>query len=343
MVTTDVAALEQRLEREQEYPRQDYRELADSLSAQIISFTDVSRSRGAFLKLVRCLLGKGCALALYAFWQKGEFYFTTAENVGFPLAFLLKFRPRARHVMIGHKISAVKKRLAAKIFNLFSRIDHMICYSVKQVDYARDYLHVPERKLNRINFQVDPDFFEPSPVSENHGSDIVSVGRELRDYATLFDAVAGTDLTATVVASSPWSKRRDRTKRRSVPPNVRLISGLAYRELKDLYQNCRIVVVPLLPVDSPAGVTSILEAQAAGKPVVVSATPGIADSILPGINAITVPCRDAQALRSALQRLMRDKNDRESLGAAGRRAAVKENSIDLFIKRIKAVCDYENT
>lgn len=337
VVTADVAAIEARLVDETEHPRQDFRELANALNARILSFSDVADGAGWVPRLLQRLCGRGTALAWHAFRRRGSFYFTTAENAGYPLAFLLKFRRRTPHVMIAHRISASKKRLVARLFGLFRRIDHMICYSQTQVSFARDYLGVPQNRLHCIDFQVDADFYTPAEDAKR-GEGILSVGRELRDYPTLFEAVRGTDIPVTVVASSPWSKRADQTSNREIPPNVTLKKGLSFCELRNLYRNCRAVAVPLQNVDSPAGITSILEAQAVGKPVIVTQTPGIEDSVRDGETALTVPPEDPDALRNAIRRLIENPEEADAIAQAGRQRAIEGKTIDHFIQRIQAVC-----
>ncbi len=336
VITADTRAIEQRLGPPGQAPRQDFHELARALKAEIVSYADLATDADLLTRWVGRVCGKGTALALHCFRKNGSFYFTSAENAGYPLAFLLKFRPSAKHVMIGHRISTGKKYLLARLLRLFSHIDATICYSRSQVLFARDRLRVSADKLYRIDFQVDEQFFTPGSAVDHAG--IVSVGRELRDYATLFAAVEGMDVNVTVVASSPWSKRRDQTRNRTVPANVQLRSGLSYTELRDLYRRAALVVVPLLDVDSPAGVTSILEAQAVGRPVVVSASPGILDSIEPGKTAITVPCGDTESLRSVLYELLNNRQTAEALATAGRHSALNGKTIGHFISNIEGIC-----
>jgi glycosyltransferase involved in cell wall biosynthesis len=336
VVTADTEAIEERLAQEKEVPRQDFHELACALEARIVSYSHLGREAGPVLRLIGRFVGRGVALALLAFRRKGTFYFTTAENAGLPLAFLLKFRPAASHAMIGHKISASKKRLVTKWLGLFNHIDRAICYSEAQLDYARDYLDVPEEKLRRIEFQVDANFYAPG--EGDAGTGVVSVGRELRDYRTLFEAVRGTDIPVTVVASSPWSKRADQTERCPIPDNVTLRKDLSYGELRDLYRGCEVVVVPLQDVDSAAGITTILEAQAVGKPVIVSHTPGILDSIEPGVDAVTVPCGDPEALRAAIQEIINHPEKAARLGETAREKVAAEKNIDVFVERIVEIC-----
>jgi glycosyltransferase involved in cell wall biosynthesis len=334
LVTTDCAAVLERLSHEESSPRQDFVELAKRLNARILSFSDLGAAPLSVRVLRRCF-GPAVALAWYGFRQKGSFYFTTAENSGMALAFLLKFRSRVPHVMIGHRISAGKKKLIFKCLRLFKRIDAMICYSQSQVAFAREYLGVPEDRVRRIDFQVDEQFYTPGGQASGG---VVSVGRELRDYPTLFEAVKGLDVPVTVVASSPWSRRQDQTRNREIPANVTLRRGLTSEELRDLYRGASLVAVPLQDVDSPAGVTTILEAQAVGRPVLVSASPGILDSIEPQQTAFTVPCGDASALRKKLEYLLGHPAETAQVADAGHRSAVAGKTLDQFLARIAEIC-----
>ena len=337
LVTTDTSAVLARLAKEAASPRQDFIELSKALDARVLSYSDLP-NEGGLTRLLRRTLGDAAALAWAGFRRGGSFYFTTAENTGMALAFLLRLRRRPTvHVMIGHRISAGKKRFFWKYLRLFDRISAMICYSRAQADFAHTALGVPMHKLHRIDFQVDSAFYTPGNARDRDRG-LLSVGRELRDYPVLFDAVQGTDTQVTVVASSPWSRRGDQTRNRAIPDNVTLRKGLSSEELREAYRSAVLVVVPLQNVDSPAGVTSILEAQACGRPVIVSDSPGICDSIEPGQTALTVPCGDAPALRTAVAQLLADPERAASLGREGRAAVLRGKTIEHFIDRIERIC-----
>ena len=117
-----------------------------------------------------------------------------------------------------------------------------------------------------------------------------------------------------------------------MPPNVTLRKGLSSEDLRELYRGAAVVAVPLMNVDWPAGVTSLLEAQACGRPVV-----GILDSFDPG-SVVTVPCGDAAAMRAAIQRLIANPAEAEALGRAGRESALRDRTIDRFVARIAESC-----
>lgn len=71
---------------------------------------------------------------------------------------------------------------------------------------------------------------------------------------------------------------------------------------------------------------TLLEALAAGRPVVTTDVPGCRDAVTHGVQGLLVPPRDPAALAQALRRLIEDPELRARLGAAGRERAVREFS-----------------
>jgi glycosyltransferase involved in cell wall biosynthesis len=335
LVTADVEAVLNRLRNETESPRQDFVELARALNAEILSFSDV-QGGSRFTRLLQKFAGQTVALAWLAFCRRGTFYFVTAENTAIPLALLMKLRRGATLALIGHRLTTPQKSWLLRTFRLSNQISVMLCYSRRQERFAQEHLGMQAEKVKRIAFQVDERFFSP-PDDPSSGCGVVSVGRELRDYPTLFQALEGTGIPVTVVASSPWSKREDQTQQRSIPANVTLRKGLSSIELRELYRSAAVVVVPLMNVDWPAGVTSLFEAQACGRPVVISASEGILDSLDPGA-AVSVPCGDAGALREAVLRLIRLPTEAAAIADVGRESALRERTLDQFVARISEIC-----
>ena len=83
-----------------------------------------------------------------------------------------------------------------------------------------------------------------------------------------------------------------------------------------------------------------LEAMAHGKPVVASAVGGLVDLVVDGETGVLVPARNPDALRSALQSLLGDRELRRRLGAAGRRRAASfawENVIPRLLRLYERV------
>jgi glycosyltransferase involved in cell wall biosynthesis len=334
LVTADVEAVLDRLRGESESPRQDFLALAKGLNAEILSFSDVTRGSW-FTRMLKRWISEAVALAWLGFNRRGSFYFVTAENTALPLALLLKFRRGITLVFIGHRLTTPIKSRMIKYFRLFNQISAILCYSRQQIQFLQS-LGMPTDRAHRIAFQVDDRFFSPlEPFIPGHG--VVSVGRELRDYMTLFQAMDGTGIPLTVVGSSPWSRREDKTRQRDIPGNVLLRKGLSSSELRNLYRSAAVVAVPLMNVDWPAGVTSLFEAQACGRPVVISASDGILDSLDPGA-AVTVPCGDAKAMREAIIRLSSKPGEAATIANAGLESVRRARTLDHFVACITGIC-----
>ncbi len=325
------------------HPRLDFDELAASLDARVLSWSDVDACEGGVVRFLARTAGRNVALAWLGWTSGASTCFTAAENVGMALALLLRVKRRGLvHVMIGHMLSAPKKVPVFKALGLRRGIDAVIAYSSRQTRFAEERLGFDASRLHRIHFHCDERFFLPPAMLEPappERAGIVAVGRELRDYPTLVAAVADMDVPVTIVGSSPWSRREDQLAGAELPDNVTLASGLSYEELRALYASAELAVVPLQDVDSPAGVTAIYEALATGTPTVVSDTPGIADSLEGGEGVERVPPGDVDALRESIAWLLADANKREQMGRAGRAAVEEDRGLDVFVERVTRVVE----
>jgi glycosyltransferase involved in cell wall biosynthesis len=96
--------------------------------------------------------------------------------------------------------------------------------------------------------------------------------------------------------------------------------------------------VVVLPSYYPEGVPKILlEAAAAGRPIIATDVPGCREIARAGINADYVRPRDAGDLARALGALLRDQPRRAAYGAAGRAIAVAEFSESRVISETLAI------
>ncbi len=77
---------------------------------------------------------------------------------------------------------------------------------------------------------------------------------------------------------------------------------------------------------------SLLQAAAAGVPIVASRVGGIPEAVRDGENGILVPPSDVQALRAAVGALLTDPGRRRRLGAGGRALMAREFSIDAMVQ-----------
>lgn len=175
---------------------------------------------------------------------------------------------------------------------------------------------------------MDTGFYRPEPAVR--GTTILSVGNDpARDFATLIAAHRG--LSPLLVL-----KTRNLSPDQ-VPAGVTTIpQRIHYQQLRQLYRDALIVVVPLKPSLHAGGVTGILEAAAMGKPAIVSDVDNIRDFVVPGETALMVPPGDPGALRQAIERLAADPAERARLGANARRFVEDRFSLDAFARGFAA-------
>jgi glycosyltransferase involved in cell wall biosynthesis len=101
-----------------------------------------------------------------------------------------------------------------------------------------------------------------------------------------------------------------------VEDSVELPGYLEGSDLADAYRRAAIFALPTsLQEGFPL---SILEAMAAGLPVVTTPSRGPADHLVEGRNALLVPAGDVSGLAAALVRLLRDAKLRRGMGAENR-------------------------
>ena len=322
-------------------PRADYLEIARALDADLV---DYARARDAsrLARWIERVAGPDAALAWACFRKRRQYrlILTDGEQVGIPLALLFAGLGRGpgntRHVMIGHLLSVPKKMLFFDVFGIQALVDRFLVYSTFQKRFVEQRWQVPSERVLWTPFQADGRFFHPRAVSADEEQMICSAGLEFRDYPTLLDAVEGLEVQVVIAAASPWSKRGDTTARRPIPPNV-TVQRYSLHDLRGVYARSRFVVVPLYHVEFQAGVTTILEAMAMGKAVIVSRTPGQTDVIVEGETGLYVPPGDAQALREAIQHLLAHPEQAAWMGANGRRLLEERMSLDRYVDGLERV------
>jgi glycosyltransferase involved in cell wall biosynthesis len=84
---------------------------------------------------------------------------------------------------------------------------------------------------------------------------------------------------------------------------------------------------------------SLIEAAAAGKPIVTCDTPGCREIVHGGDNGLLVPPRDPEALAEALALLIGDGALRQRMGARGRARAEQEFGLETVIQQTLALYD----
>jgi len=315
-------------------PRLDVFELSRVLGADSIDFGDVERSTDPLVRLTARSAGKSAAVALLGFQRRAQYdaFFTTGEDIGLPLAVLMKAGfAKQSHTMIAHTLFPTKKQAFFHFARVGSAIDRVLVYSTSEERLAIDKLGLPAAKVERLYYHADQQFFRPQGTALEPDL-ICAAGQLLRDYDTLVDAVRALPVRVQIAAGSPWIER-PLQPRSALPDNVTW-GRLNRFELRGLYARSAIAVVPILQNHYQTGIATILEMMAMGKCVIATRTHGQTDTIVDGVTGVYVPPGDPPALRRAIERMVADPEGAARMGAEARKFIESRASLDLFVERL---------
>jgi glycosyltransferase involved in cell wall biosynthesis len=116
------------------------------------------------------------------------------------------------------------------------------------------------------------------------------------------------------------------------PPGANWTGPLPHEEVVALFRSARAVIVPSVWADPCP--TVVLEAMAAGRPVVAAASGGILDMVVDGRTGLLFPPGDVTALTKALAAVLGDPDAAQRFGIAGRERA-REFTVSAIVERIE--------
>lgn len=104
---------------------------------------------------------------------------------------------------------------------------------------------------------------------------------------------------------------KGRIKELSIDPYFRYAGNIFGQDLRDYYLSCDIFVLPSFAENLP---NSVLEAMAAGLPVVVSDVGAIPEVVKDGVNGFIIKAGDIDAIAERIIRLAQNRDLRKSMG-----------------------------
>jgi rhamnosyl/mannosyltransferase len=147
------------------------------------------------------------------------------------------------------------------------------------------------------------------------------------------------DLRLDVVGSGPEGPRlKTLAQALAISDRVRWYGEHPDEDLPRRMADADFLVLPSVTVEEMFGLV-VLEAMAAGRPVITTALPSAVREVnQPGVTGLEVPLRDVGALAQALETLSRDPARRRAMGNAGRKrvadcftqAAMAERHVALY-------------
>lgn len=222
---------------------------------------------------------------------------------------------------------------------LWSLTDHLICNCTSVTDRLTKDCHVPPEHITIIHNGVDTEYFRP-PSSRNGPLVILSVGRlvSVKAHHILIEACARVlprypPAELWIVGDGPRLAELQELANQTMPPGK--TKFLTPRiDLYPLYTRASLFALSSVKEAMP---NVVLEAMACGLPVVASAAGGVEELVSNGRTGWLVPPGDSAALAHALDGMLSDPQQRETLGQAGRERVEGNFSMTAMVRNHERV------
>ena len=292
------------------FPKTDLALLVQKLDASLL----IQKSYPPkFIDKVRSIVAGDSATWSFARTLRSQFssndlIFCPGEEIGIPLAATLGTSSNRPKIAVWfHRIDGLKGRMALKLFQVAQRVDLFLVSSRANKSFLRQYLDIPEAKIQFLWHPLDCEYFQPKfqpkDAFENQTRpSIVSVGLEQRDYRLLAAATARLDVDVKVAGYSQFHSRMAAFP--SVMPENMSNKQYQLPELLQLYHHADVVVISLKQTIAAAGVTALLEAMACKKPIVCVRTHGLDEYLSDEAAVMTVEPGDIRGMQTAIQYLL---------------------------------------
>jgi glycosyltransferase involved in cell wall biosynthesis len=317
-------------------PRMAIAMLARELDAQLHAPSDAPLSLGDRLRAK--LAGPG---ALWAMAREiarkvapGDVVFAGSEAGGLQIGKACAGLARKPKVcMFVHNLDRPRGRLALKLFGTRRNTERLLACSELQTSFLRRFLGMDAAQVEFVWDHTDDAFFSPGVANPGKKLPlIVSVGLEQRDYRTLAAATADMDVDVKISGFSEDAEVLRRSFPDVMPANMSR-KFYEWRELVQLYRDADVVVVSVHENKYAAGVQSLMEGMACGRPVVATATAGLKSYLDDDVVASFAP-GDAAGLRAAIERTLGDREAAEARARKGVELARQRHGIERFVGQI---------
>ncbi|NJM70258.1 MAG: glycosyltransferase family 4 protein [Scytonema sp. RU_4_4] len=279
--------------------------------------------------------------------QEEDIVYCTGEHIGFPIAALCSTKQkRPKIIVFVNNINRPRARLALKLFRLADRIDLFVTTTSGQAKFLHHNLRFSENRVYLLpSIPIDASFFTPGPTSANKSRPIIgSGGLEKRDYRTLADATQDLNVDVKICAFSPSTTASTRSFPKIIPSNMSF-RFYDWCDLLQLYRDSDVVVLSLFDNNYQAGLTTMFEAMACRRPVIVTRSPGvITDLINSGIVTGVNPC-DPIGLKQAIQSLLHDSQKAEIQAHRGYELVHNQHNHSKYVQALvtKVISTFRDT
>jgi glycosyltransferase involved in cell wall biosynthesis len=270
--------------------------------------------------------------------------FCNGEQLGIPIATVCYSLPRRPKIItLVNNLNRPRGRLALKLLKIADKMDMFVTYTNSQAQFLHNYLHLPENLVHHISSQpaIDTSFFTPGQVSSKKARPLIaSGGLEKRDYRTLAIASQDLDVDVKVCAFSPNASKLKRSFPKRMPDNMSC-GFYDWCDLVQLYRDSDLVVIPLFQDNYEAGLTTLFEALACQKPVIISrSSPGIICELIDSGIVTGFNPGDSDGLKQAIIKVLNEPQIVQQQIERGYELVMKQFNHDSYIQELASKLNF---
>jgi glycosyltransferase involved in cell wall biosynthesis len=221
----------------------------------------------------------------------------------------------------------------------YSGHDALIALSEPLKDYLVESLGIEPGRVHVVPWGAELAFYgEREPVPERRRPLVVSAGKTDRDYATLASAARGLEADFRIFADL---QSVDGLEFES--PQIEVLAAqpgrfsVPFSEFVPALRQATVVAIPTRDAPHMPGQTSLFEAMAVGRPVVMTRTRYLPFDIeQEGIGLWVAPA-DVEGWSKALRFLLERRAEAEAMGARARRLAETYFNIHRYARDVAAI------
>jgi glycosyltransferase involved in cell wall biosynthesis len=243
-----------------------------------------------------------------------------------PQAVLAARLARVPRVLVTHHTPELPRRdnLAGRVWQRLGWLARPEVIYTSEADRARD----GRRPSHVVALGIDLDRFEGArPALRSDRPLVGNVARlaPQKDHRTLIEAARLMPEAEFVIAGD--GKLRAELETQAEGSNVRLLG--ARDDVPEVLASLDVFAFPSL---FEGLCLAVIEAQAAGVPVVATPVGGIRETVIDGETGLLVPTRDPSAVAAAIRRLLEDRPAAEAMAAEARRRVRERFSVERMIE-----------
>ena len=251
------------------------------------------------------------------------------------LAFVLACLVRRRRPKVVMGVMAPGRKRQSILFRcLRRRIDLFVVNNDRKRATLLRIVGCPPERVMLWADETDTEFFSPGARRPRPRPLIFAAGREQRDYVTLARATEDLDIDVEVCALSPNAgDKTPGTFPDPVPINMSF-HPYPWPEFRQAYRDADAVVVTLLDHEYSAGATSLFEAMACRRPVVMTRVAGPAERLIDEGFILGAAPGDVAGMRRAIEDILEHPAEAEARAARAHHMVLQEHSALVLRERL---------